>query len=162
MNKETKRKIKIYSLGIAVPLIVGALSAFITSGKMGLYGEVKTPPLSPPAILFPIVWTLLYILMGVSSAMVFLHRKKDLEASRVGIRYYALSLIFNFAWSIIFFNFRAFLFAFLWLLVLLYFIIQTVICYRKISPLAAYLQIPYVLWTSFAGYLTLGVYFLNR
>lgn len=118
--------------------------------------------MSPPAFLFPVVWTILYVLMGVSSAFIWLNRVENRDVADRGLLIYAVSLFFNFVWSLIFFNFKAYLFAFIWLLVMLILIILTVINYKKIVPLAAYLQIPYVLWTSFAGYLTLGVYFLNR
>ncbi len=162
MSDETKRKIKVYGLAIAIPLAVGLLSAWLTRGSMSIYGEVETPPLSPPSVLFPIVWTILYVLMGVSSAMVWLNREKDPAAADAGLGYYAASLAFNFAWSIIFFNFRRFLFAFIWLVILLYLILRTIAAYRRVSPAAAYLQIPYTLWVSFAGYLNFGIWYLNR
>lgn len=160
--ESTKKTVKIYIIAILIPLAVGALSAFLTMNNMNIYEELNTPPLSPPSILFPIVWTALYILMGISSGMVYINRERDSSAYESGICYYAVSLAFNFAWSIVFFNFRWFLFAFIWLLVLLYLIIRTIISYKKVSPLAAYLQIPYAIWVAFAGYLNLGIWFLNR
>ncbi len=161
MKSETKRKIGTYAIAIAIPLAVGTLSALLTRGSMGIYGEITSPPLAPPGWLFPIVWTLLYVLMGVSSAIVYLERNKDIVGAVLGLRYYAISLIFNFAWSIIFFNLRRFFLAFIWLLFLIYFIVKTVLQYRKASPLAAYLQIPYILWVIFAGYLNLAIWYLN-
>ena len=148
-------------IAIAIPLGVGALSALLTRNSMDIYGELNTPPLSPPSILFPIVWTALYILMGVSSLLVYNRRETDPSAARQGLTYYAASLVVNFAWSIIFFTAGALIFAFVWLLFLLYLIIRTLLCYRKVSPLAAYLQIPYVLWVAFAGYLNAAVAILN-
>ena len=163
--KEFINKIKpyipTYIVAIAIPLIVGILSALITKDNMDIYSELNTPPLAPPSWLFPIAWTLLYILMGISSAMVFLDRDKDFDSARCGLRYYAVSLVLNFGWSIIFFNARAFLFAFVWLLVLLFTIVKTIFCYRKVNPAAAYLQIPYALWVAFAGYLNAGIWLLN-
>lgn len=162
MKKETKQIIKTFVIAIAIPLAVGILSALLTRNSMDIYSEVETPPLSPPSILFPIVWTILYVLMGVSSALVWLNREKDPKSAESGLLYYAVSLAFNFTWSIIFFNFRWFLFAFVWLLVLLYLIVRTILSYRKVSPVAAYLQIPYAVWVTFAGYLNVGIWLLNK
>lgn len=150
-----------FIIGIALPLGVGLLASFLTMDSMKIYGEINTPPLSPPAIVFPIVWTLLYILMGVSSAIVYTSYSKNPDAARSGLSYYAMSLVANFAWSIIFFNIRAFGLAFVWLLLLLYLIIRTMLCYFKVSKVAAYLQIPYAVWVAFAGYLNLGIILLN-
>ena len=162
MQKETKRKIKVYVIAILIPLAVGLLSAWITMGNMGIYSELKTPPLSPPAILFPIVWTALYILMGISSAIIWLRRDIEPVVADKGIAVYAVSLAFNFIWSILFFNFRWILFSFVWLVALLALIIATIVFYKKLSKAAAYLQIPYAIWVAFAGYLNIGIWFLNR
>ena len=150
-----------YAIGIAIPVSIGLLSSYLTMNSMKIYGEISTPPLSPPAILFPIVWSILYVLMGVSSAMVYIDREKNSECARRSLSYYAMSLVANFAWSIIFFNVRAFGIAFVWLLLLLYLIIRTMVGYFKVSRVSAYLQIPYALWVAFAGYLNLGIVLLN-
>ena len=162
MLNKRKNNIRSYIVAVIVPLAVGVLSALLTRGNMDIYSQVKTPPLSPPAFLFPVVWTILYVLMGVSSGLVWNRRENDLQAARSGLMYYAASLAFNFTWSIIFFNLRSFLVALAWLLVLLYLIICTIIEYRKVSLVAARLQIPYVVWVSFAGYLNAGIWLLNR
>ena len=162
MKKETKHKIKVFLVAILIPLLVGGASALLTRGNMNIYETVNTPPLSPPSILFPIVWSVLYVLMGISSALVYLHRENDLESASRGLVFYGASLFVNFLWSIIFFNMQKFLFAFVWLLLLLYLIIKTVIFYKRVYPTAAYLQIPYILWVSFAGYLNLAIYILNK
>lgn len=161
MWEKIKPYLKTYIIAIAIPLGVGLLSALITKDNMGLYSEIETPPLSPPGWLFPIAWTILYAIMGVSSALVYMNRALNIEKTRAGLTHYAISLIVNFAWSIIFFNARAFTLAFVWLILLLYLIIRTIISYRKVSPLAAYLQIPYAVWVAFAGYLNLGIVILN-
>ena len=161
MWERIKPYLKIYIIAIAIPIGVGLLSALFTRDNMGIYSEIETPPLSPPSWLFPIAWTLLYALMGVSSALVYINRGINPEAARAGLTHYAISLVVNFAWSIIFFNVRAFTLAFVWLLLLLYLIIRTVLSYRKVSPLAAYLQIPYIIWVAFAGYLNAGIVLLN-
>jgi len=156
-----KKHWKTYLISVLIPLGVGGLSALLTRGNMDIYKQVATPPLSPPSWLFPVVWTLLYILMGISSAQVYLDRT-DNRSRHHGLLSYGVSLFMNFLWSIIFFNMRSFLFAFVWLLGMLLFILRTVYYYSKVDKSAAKLQIPYIIWVSFAGYLTLGVYLLNR
>ena len=156
-----KSKIKPYVVSILIALAVGGLSAFLTRNSMDIYGEFITPPLSPPSFLFPIVWSVLYILMGVSAAMIYTDKASLFKERSSAIATYASSLIVNFAWSIIFFNFRAFLLAFIWLLFLLFLIIKTIVAYKKINPTAAYLQIPYAIWVAFAGYLNFGIWLLN-
>ena len=99
--------------------------------------------------------------MGISAAIVSLNQASGESDKKSALSTYAASLIFNFAWSIIFFNLRAFLFAFLWLAVLLYLIVKTIIKYREINKIAAYLQIPYAVWVSFAGYLNFAIWVLN-
>lgn len=153
--------ILVYAISIGIALLVGGLSALVTGGSMGLYEDIITPPLVPPSWLFPIVWTILFILMGISAAMIYNDRKASMAQKKSALYTYALSLIVNFFWSIIFFNLRAFFFAFIWLVLLLYLIINTILKYYKIKPLAAYLQIPYAIWVSFAGYLTLAIWILN-
>ena len=156
------KKIKPYVISILIALGVGGLSSFLTRNNMYVYEIINRPTLSPPMILFPIVWSILFILMGISSAIVWVKRKDNSDAAIDALKTYALQLIVNFFWTIIFFNMQAYLFAFIWLLLLLVLIIIMVVQFKKISPLAGYLQIPYVLWVAFAGYLTLMVYILNR
>lgn len=161
MKKETKRSILTFIISIIIPLFIGGLSAFLTRDNMNIYDEINTPPLSPPGFLFPVVWTVLYVLMGVSSGLIWQKRGKNRENAENALLIYAVSLVFNFIWSIIFFNFRLYLLSFIWLVVLLILIILTTIKYKKILPLAALLQIPYILWVTFAGYLNFGIYLLN-
>ena len=121
---------------------------------------IAKPPLAPPAILFPIVWTILYALMGISAARVSL---SEASARRKRALYiFAAQLVFNFFWSLIFFNAQAFGAAFFWLLALWVLILVMVLSFRKIEPWAGYLQIPYLIWVSFAAYLNLGVWLLNK
>lgn len=150
-----------YLVAISIPMTVGIVAAALTRDSMDIYDTLKSPPLAPPAILFPIVWTILYVLMGVSSAMVFIDRELSPDETRKGFVWYGASLVLNFSWSIIFFNLQASFFALLVLLALLYTIIKTIIEYYKVKPLVAYLQIPYALWVSFAGYLNAGIWLLN-
>jgi len=156
------KKYKSYLIAILIPLLVGVTSAISTIGNMNLEEKFKMPPLAPQAIIFPIVWTLLYILMGVSSGIVFNSNSANESSKITALFIYALSLVFNFFWSIIFFNINAFLFAFIWLIVLWILILNTIIKYYKISKIAAYLQLPYLLWVTFAGYLNFAIWYLNR
>ena len=143
---------------IAVPLIVGGLSALFTMGAMKEFATVNKPPLSPPAWLFPVVWTVLYILMGISAYLV---SESDNSGGKA-LLYYGAQLFFNFFWSIIFFNLQWYLFAFVWLLVLLLLVVITTVLFYRSSKLAGILMIPYLLWLSFAAYLNLAIYILNK
>lgn len=155
-------KIKPYVISIAIALAVGGLSALLTSGNMNLYSEITQPPLAPPAILFPIVWTILYTLMGISAAMIYNERRTQPREVSQALIVYTINLFLNFFWSIIFFNMRAFLFSFIWLILLWITILIMIIKFYKIKPVAGLLQIPYLLWVTFAGYLNLAIYLLNR
>lgn len=157
-----KTRIKRFILAILIPVAVGLLSALLTRGGMDIYSTLKTPPLSPPGWLFPIVWTILYILMGISSALVWERRRNNRINADRGLLAYGVSLFVNFFWSIFFFNLRWLFFSFLWLLLLLYLILRTIFYYKRVNPTAAYLQIPYALWVTFAGYLNLALWLLNR
>ncbi len=145
---------------IIIPLAVGGLSAVISGNAMAEFGNLKQPPLSPPAVLFPIVWTVLYILMGIASYLV-LTSESDKKLKQVSLTIYGIQLAFNFLWSIIFFNFEQYLFAFIWLVALWILILTCIILFSKSSKAAAYLMIPYLLWVSFAGYLNFAIYLLN-
>ena len=147
---------------IAIPLIVGGISAFITMGAMEDFSEFNQPPLSPPGWLFPVVWIILYTLMGISAAMIFLRRGDGPKEAKDALAVYSMSLAVNFVWCILFFSLRIFLVSFVWLLLLLGLIIATIIRFKPIDPRAAYLQIPYALWVAFAGYLNLAIFFLNK
>lgn len=155
------KKYKSLIISVIISLSVGGLSALFTMKNMSLFDEVKKPPFSPPAVLFPIVWTVLYILMGISSAIVFEHRVFKKSEAEKGLLIYAVSLVINFFWSIIFFNFRAFTFAFLWLLLLWCVILYMIASFYKVNKLSSYLQIPYLIWVTFAGYLTFAISVLN-
>ena len=122
--------------------------------------SVLQPPLSPPAVLFPIVWTVLYALMGIGAARIWLAPKT--AARDRALNLYVAQLIVNFFWSPIFFNVQAYGFALLWLLLLWVLVLWMIMAFRKVDPLAAWLQIPYLVWLTFAAYLNYGVWMLNR
>ena len=152
---------KNYVFWIVLTEAVGFLSGFLTREGTKIYAETITkPPLSPPAIVFPVVWVIMYALMGFSAARVSLTRPS--KNRRTAIYFYIAQLVFNFFWSIIFFNAQAFLFAFFWLVVLWGLILAAIIAFRKVDRLAGNLLIPYLVWVTFAGYLNLGVWLLNR
>lgn len=155
------KRIKPYVISVAIALAVGGLSALLTRNNMDVYERINRPFLAPPMIVFPIVWSVLFILMGISSTIVYLNRYKDFDTASSALKIYAFQLVVNFFWSIIFFNLQAYLFAFIWLIVLWILILLMIIQFYKISPLASYLQIPYLLWVTFAGYLTFMIYLLN-
>ena len=144
-------------ISILIPDAVGSISALI-SRIPGRYAGMQQPPFSPPAIVFPIVWTALYILMGISAYMI--SRSEDARKSRA-LSVYALQLFFNFFWSILFFRFSWYLPAFFWLAAMIILILIMIFRFFQIKPLAAYLQIPYLFWCLFAAYLNFGVYWLN-
>lgn len=140
------------------PLAVGGLAGFLTRSSMFLFDAVQKPPLSPPGWLFPVVWTILYLLMGFASYLVLVSEKPGQTAWKL----YVIQLIFNFFWPIFFFNLEQYLLSFVWLLLLWLLILATILWFSRSSKLAGYLLIPYLLWVTFAGYLNLGIYFLNR
>lgn len=156
------KKIKPYVISIAIALAVGGLSSLLTKNNMEVYNNINRPALAPPMWLFPAVWSILFILMGISSALVWVNRDENREDAFSALKTYGLQLVVNFFWTIIFFNMQAYLFAFIWLILLWVLIVIMIVQFKKISPVAAYLQIPYLLWVTFAGYLTLMIYLLNR
>lgn len=143
-------------ISISIPLAVGILSSLF-SGNMS-YSTFNKPSFAPPAYLFPIVWTILYILMGISSYMIY---SSNDSGKRKALTTYAIQLIFNFFWSVLFFRFSQYLFSFIWLIALIILIAIMIYQFYKILPLAAYLQIPYLLWCLFAAYLNYTIYTLN-
>lgn len=152
---------KIYAFWILLTEAVGALSGFLTREGTELYrAAVQKPPLSPPAIVFPIVWVLLYALMGVGAARIAMTEPSPKRTA--ALRIYGIQLFFNFAWSILFFNWQTYLFALLWLVALWVLILSMIARFEKLDALAARLQIPYAVWVAFAGYLNAGVWLLNR
>lgn len=155
------KKIRPYIISVLIALGVGGLSALITKGNMGIYDEIIKPALSPPMWVFPAVWGILFILMGIGSADIYVKGKKESDEKYSALNIYALQLAVNFFWSIIFFNMRAYLFAFIWLILLLVLIVIMILSFKKISVFAAHMQIPYLLWVIFAGYLTFMIYTLN-
>lgn len=155
MNEKVKKLL----IALAIPLAVGGLATLL-SGGMGDYRDLTQPPLSPPGWVFPIVWSALYLLMGYASYRVY-QSGAPAQAIRRALTLYGIQLLLNFLWPIVFFGFEWYLAAFFVLVALWIAIFLTMRAFSAIDETAGDLLIPYILWVSFAGYLNLGVYFLN-
>lgn len=156
-----KRNWKVYVFWIALAEGVGALAGWLTRDGVELYKQtVLQPPLSPPSAAFPIVWAILYALMGIGAARVYLTPASNARSR--GLLLWLVQLAFNFLWSIVFFNLQAYAFAFFWLIALWLLILWMTTSFYQVDKTAALLQIPYLLWVAFAGYLNFGVWMLNR
>ena len=152
---------KAYGFWIGISEAVGIASGLLSrDGRMVFSQTAVQPSLSPPAILFPIVWTVLYALMGIGAARIYLAEASP-ERSR-GLNLFVTQLIVNFFWSLIFFNARSYGFALLWLGLLFLLVLWMTLEFRKTDPLAALLQIPYLIWLGFAAYLNWAVWQLNK
>ena len=178
-----KRNWKALVVSILIPLAVGTIAGLLTMGGMQQFAVLNKPPLSPPAWLFPVVWTILYILMGISSYLIYVSGEKKQKNGNQGtdsskgkkesgntkentgreqaLTTYGYQLIVNFLWPVFFFNFQWYFFAFLWLVLLWILVAKMILEFGEISKAAALMNIPYLLWLSFAGYLNLGIWLLN-
>ena len=144
-------------ISILIPVGLGALVGFITSGSTN-YSNLNQPSFAPPAIVFPIVWTILYTLMGISSYIISESNSQNKEKA---ISTYWIQLIINLLWSIIFFAFDLKVLAFFWIILLIVFVVKMIKQFLSINKTAGYLQIPYLLWLIFAAILNLSIIFLN-
>ncbi len=144
----------------AIPLAVGGASALLTRGSMAKYSLLRQPPLSPPGWVFPVVWTALYLMMGLASYLV-IQADGPKERTRSALNVYGAQLLVNFLWPTLFFTMEWYLFSFLWLVLLWVLVLVTWRRFREISAAAGWLLLPYLAWVTFAGYLNFGVYLLN-
>jgi len=156
--KYRKTQILPYAINIAIPLAIGGLSAWINAGKMDGAGLAQ-PPLSPPAWLFPVVWTILFLLMGISSAKVCF---SECSGKSDALFVYGTQLVVNFLWTVFYFSFGELLLSFFWLLFLIFLVILMISRFEACSPGAGKLQLPYLLWLIFAAYLNFATWLLNR
>lgn len=145
---------------ILIPLFVGILTSLITGGGMEAFAGLEKPPLAPPGWLFPVVWTILYILMGIASYFI-VSSDAEKEQKDSAKSAYTFQLIVNFLWPVFFFGFEWYLFSAIWLILLLVLIGVTIVRFYEISPKAAYLLLPYLFWVTFAGYLNIAIWWLN-
>lgn len=158
-NKKTR--IGILFAAILIPLLTGVLSALLTMKDMQLYVLRNHPPLSPPAVLFPIVWTVLYLMMGIASYQIWtsdVSREKRNKALNI---YYA-QLAMNFFWSILFFIYDWYLFALIWLVIMWILVLICMIRFIRIKASAGLMMIPLLVWITFAGYLNAAWYIMSR
>jgi tryptophan-rich sensory protein len=156
-----KRNWKVYVAWILIAEAVGALSGWLSRGGMEVYSEtIIQPPLAPPMWLFPVVWTLLYALMGIGAARVWL--APDSPQRKRGLNLFVAQLVVNFFWSLIFFNLQAFGLAFFWLLLLWGLVAWMILTFYQVDKIAAWLQVPYLIWLTFAAYLSGAVWLINR
>ena len=142
-----RMKKRTFIISLIIPLLVGAISAFITNNQMKTYSNLNTPLLAPPGWLFPIVWTLLYILMGISSENALI--------------VYSFQLFINFCWPLFFFNLHNYFLSLMILMALILTVIYMLIIFKKINPKSFYLNIPYILWLFFASYLNFMIFINN-
>ena len=152
-------KYKPYIISGILTLLVGALGGIVTYRGMGDFMALEQPPLSPPGWFFPVVWTILYLLMAFGAARVYVKGGRVISGELI---LYGVQLVFNFLWCVFFFGLGAYLFSFIWLLALLGLVTAMIIAFYGRDKLAGLLQIPYILWLCFAGYLNLFIYILNQ
>lgn len=150
MNNKIKNFFRLF-----LPIIIGGIVGFLIKDYID-YEYINKPPLAPPKIFFPIAWSIIYLLMGISYYLF----RKDHEDNLTTIVYY-IQLFINALWSIVFFIFKWRFFSILWIILLDIFIILLIYLFYKKKPISAYLNIPYLLWSLFATYLTIGIYILN-
>lgn len=152
-------KCKSFLYSAVITFLFAILGGIVTYIGIPKFENAVQPPLSPPSYLFPIVWTLLFLLMAVSAAMIY--DSEDVTAAK-SLFMYTVQLTLNFWWCVLFFGFRLYFVSFIWLLILLLTVFMMTVLFFRISRFAGILQIPYILWLAFAAYLNFGVWFLNR
>lgn len=154
-----KKKINIKALviSIIVPIVIGLIGSLLGNSNMG-FEMVNKPIFSPPGFIFPIVWTILYIFMGISSYLIYTSNNKNKNKA---LKIYLLQLIVNMLWTFFFFNLKWYLFSFIWIILLIALVITMIKEFTRINKTAGYLQIPYLIWLIFASILNLSIYLLN-
>lgn len=151
-------KKRTFIINLIIPLLVGGLSAWLTRQQMETYMHLNKPLLSPPGWLFPIVWTFLYILMGISSYMIYISQDDRRENALI---IYTFQLFINFCWPLFFFNLHNYFIALMILLVLIVTVIYMMILFKQINKTSFYLNIPYIVWLFFALYLNFMIFINN-
>lgn len=155
-----EKKLRTLLIAVAIPLLVGAVAGLLTRNSMQVFEGLQQPPFAPPGVLFPIVWTILYALMGIASYLIYTSGKDPEEVSSA-LTVYGVQLVVNFLWPIVFFRFGWYTFAFFWLILLWVLVIYTILLFYRISKPAAWLMVPYLVWLTYAAYLNLGIVLLN-
>ena len=152
-----KVNVKNLLINVGIPLFLGSIVGYLTA-PCNDYLNLNLPSFAPPALVFPIVWTILYILMGISSYLIY---ESGSSESKEALRIYGIQLGVNLLWSFVFFCLKWYLIAFIWIVVLIILVIIMIRKFYNINKTAAYLQIPYLIWLVFASILSLSVVFLN-
>ncbi len=142
---------------ILFPLIIGTIIGLLFNNRMD-FELINKPSFSPPGIVFPIVWTILYLLMGISSFLIY--KSDDLEKTNA-LNIYYLQLIFNFLWTPIFFGLNLYLIGTIWIFIMIILVIIMIKKFYEINKISAYLQIPYLIWLVFAFILSFSIFILN-
>jgi len=150
-------KLKILVISIAIPLLFGFIGSMLGDSSSGFEALIK-PPFTPPAFVFPIVWTILYILMGISSYMIYTSNNDNKTSALI---IYLVQLGLNSLWTLFFFQYELLLFSFWWIILITILVIIMICLFYEIKPIAAYLQIPYLLWLVFAAILNYSIYLIN-
>ncbi len=158
MSTVHKINVKHLAISLAISIGTGILSGLLSMGAMENFEKTVKPPLTPPGFLFPIVWFILFTLMGISSYIIY---ESSAENRNRALTIYGIQLAVNFIWPLLFFNLEAYFISFIWILLLWVLIILMIIEFSKISKAAAWLQVPYLLWVTFAAYLNFGIFLLN-
>ncbi|NCB92961.1 MAG: tryptophan-rich sensory protein [Clostridia bacterium] len=148
-------------ISVAISLGSGIIVGLLTGSSMQQYEEMYRPPLAPPGWLFPIVWTILYISMGVAAYLIYESEEGTASEKTEALKKYTLQLVANLIWPFLFFGAQWYLLAFAWLVLLWYLILVTILEFAKIEKVAAYLLIPYLVWVIFAGYLNLAIVIMS-
>ena len=163
MKKKLKKSVKIIPLivNILIPLLGGFIVSYINRNSMDAYKSLKKFFLTPPDIVFIIVWTILYILMGIAAYRIYVKNKTSKDDNGAYF-FYLVQLILNFMWSFIFFTFRLYGISFLWIIILFIFVIITFIKFIKVDKTAGFLLIPYIVWIIYAGVLNYFIWFFNE
>lgn len=145
---------------LTIPLLVGLIAAAISSRAMAAYGSMNKPPLSPPSWVFSLAWTILYLMMGLASYFV-VTSDAGISATRSALTFYAIQLGMNFFWTLLFFNWKMYLVAFLWLVLMWVFVLICTYKFFAVAAVSGVLMVPYIIWLIFAGYLNFGAFLLN-
>ena len=148
--------VKIYIKSILIPVVIGFIIGLITNSSID-YTIINRPKISPPGWIFPVVWTILYILMGISYGLLIENKKNDLKTKSI----YIAQLFLNYSWSSIVFTLKLRFLAIIWIILLVISIIIMIAIFFKRNKMSGILQIPYLLWCLFATYLTISIYLLN-
>ena len=154
-------KLKTFLNSTLFTFLFAVLGGIVTYWGMPAFEQAKQPFLTPPAFVFPIVWTLLYLLMSFSAAIIYDAGDEGISKAPKALFVYVVQLTFNFWWCVLFFGFRLYFVSFIWLLLLIILVISMIILFTRINRTAGLIQLAYLVWLLFAAYLNLVVWLLN-